>query len=536
MSERRYQRTRLLTWSVVAVVACGMIGLILWQVRPRARAMKPPVGQFSGDAAPVKIDPDMESQIAAFCGDCHAVPRPESFPCDRWHDGVRKGYEYYARSGRTDLTPPPPHATVEYFRSLAPTELVFPASEEAQTAMGTKFSVKRVDWERQASLEPSVSHLAWSQLGRDSQPVLLACDMRDGAVVAVNLHQEEFPRTALLARLNQPCRTETCDLDRDGLTDILVADLGSFFAIDHEQGRVVWLRRREGSNSYEEIAVASGFGRIADVRAADLNGDEYLDLLVAEFGHYRTGGICLLQNTASLGEGPRFERTEIDSRPGTIHVPLYDFDRDGRLDFAALVSQEYECVDLFMNRGNGLFQRQPVWAGPDLTFGSSGIELVDLNQDGKMDILYTNGDSFDNMYANPSHGIQWFENLGGLEFAYHRIAEMTGAYRALANDFDLDGDLDVLATAWLPRLVMPASLREAPLPSILLLEQTSPGRFVRHTLERGSPSHAALEVADFDGDGDSDFAVGVHTGMDGGSLPGTAPVAVWWNQAISADK
>ena len=79
--------------------------------------------------------------------------------------------------------------------------------------------------------------------------------------------------------------------------------------------------------------------------------------------------------------------------------------------------------------------------------------MVDMDQDSDTDILYTNGDTFDNSYVNASHGIQWLENLGNLDFDYHRLADMTGAYCALAGDIDLDGDLDVIAAASLPRHV-----------------------------------------------------------------------------------
>jgi hypothetical protein len=53
----------------------------------------------------------------------------------------------------------------------------------------------------------------------------------------------------------------------------------------------------------------------------------------------------LLRDVAEAGESP-CKSTTIDDRPGAIHLPGDDFNADGRLDFAALVNQEYESVDL----------------------------------------------------------------------------------------------------------------------------------------------------------------------------------------------
>jgi hypothetical protein len=239
---------------------------------------------------------------------------------------------------------------------------------------------------------------------------------------------------------------------------------------------------------------------------------------------------------ASPGQRPGFEPEELDPRTGTIHVPVVDINGDGRPDFLALVSNESETVEAFLNQGNGKFHRQTLWRAPDLTFGSQGIEVVDLNGDGKMDVLYANGDAFDNRYVSPWHGVQWIENLGKMQFKYHRLTDMPGATVALAGDFDGNGLLDVLVVSYLPFNVIcdPEAARQ--FASIVLLEQVSPGRFVRHTLERGLACHAAVVVGDFNGDGRLDFAVGTHmTGLHGREL-GRTWLTVWWNQGNASGK
>ena len=486
---------------------------------------------ISVDHTEVKIDAATERKIIAFCCACHAMPQPGSFAKDSWHEEVMQGFHFYAKSARTDLDPPTPQQAVAYFRSKAPDRIELPDQSCAARATSITFRAQRFPCDPNSKIPPAVAHLKWLSLQEQQSGLLVACDMRLGTVHGLDAGSNRIVRSAQ-GRMGYPCHAEPCDLNGDGNPDLVVADLGSFDPDDHDRGRVLWLRG-ETSNTWTVQPLIQQLGRVADVRPVDLDRDGDVDLVVAEFGWHSTGGILTLRNTAESGAAPAFVTERISQRPGTIHVPCQDMNDDGLPDIVALVSQEHERVELLLNRPGQPWEVHPLWMAPDPAFGMSGLELVDLDQDGDTDILFTNGDTFDSLSVKPSHGIQWLRNEGGLHFEYQRIADLSGAYRAIPADFDHDGDQDLIATVWMPRQTLFSTENNKSQAALVLFEQVRPLQFERHVLQSGLPSFATLEVNDFDGDGDSDFAVGSHLAT---LVQPQESLIVWWNETQPATR
>jgi hypothetical protein len=499
---------------------CLALGAVA-MVDPFAHESRPEPGPPTVSAFPESPEATTE-EVHQFCGACHAYPPPDTFPRDSWRKEVRQAYDFL-RDSALSLEYPPLEGVVRYYESRAPHELALVRPQDYAGPVPVQFD--RHDYRPPGGATlPAVAHVNLVHLFDPRRLDVLACDMRSGQVAVLRPY-EPSPTWRVLARLPVPAHAEVVDLDGDGHLDILVACLGGFYPTDARVGSVVWLRG-SADGTFTPITLLEGVGRVADVRAADFRGTGKLDLVVAVFGWRKTGEIVLLENHTTDWSKPRFVPRVLDERHGAIHVPVSDLNGDGQPDFVALISQEHETIVAFLNEGGGRFRKETIYTAPHPAYGSSGIELVDLDGDGDLDVLYTNGDSLDDNVLKPYHGVQWLENRGSFPFKHHPLAAMHGVERAVAADLDGDGLKDVVAVSWLPANGFPQR-GQLGLASVLLLRQTAPGTFTRHTLERESCDHPTCAVGDLFGDGRIHLVTGNHYFTD----PGTPvdAITVWQN-------
>jgi hypothetical protein len=421
--------------------------------------------------------------------------------------------------------PPDMEAVLPYYVSRAPERLPTPEPWPDPSESPVQFTRHALNMPDMPNT-PAVSNLHLLDIDGDKRLDVLGTDMRQG-VVFTGHPEKAGSALSVVASIPHPSHVTFTDVDKDGLPDLLVADLGTFFPEDHNQGAVIWLRGVAGGKF--SAFWLDGWPRVADVEAADFNGDGKDDLVVAAFGWRKTGQIAILENRTATPSQPSFTTHTIDPRTGSIHVLPTDLNGDGKMDFVALLAQEHERVVAYINQGNFKFEPKVIYAAPHPNWGSSGIQLADLDGDGRMDVLLTHGDTFDDGLVKPYHGIQWLQNKGEYPYTEHTLAQMPGVLRAEAVDLDGDGDADVVACAL---LAGGADVDEKTLPALVWLEQTKPGVFVRHTIEMGVPRHATLDVGDIDGDGAPDIVVGNFSI----NTPMAAWVDVWMNQAKKAKK
>jgi hypothetical protein len=502
--------------------------LVLTGVALASCSVRPP------DAAPPAADPPPAApreasaeQVRHFCGTaCHTYPPPDVFPRSAWRREVKQAYDFF-RDSTLPIDFPPQESVALYYEHRAPAEL--PLAKPTPAAHPPPVSFRRLDYRLPGEQPfPGVSNVNLVHLFDERRLDVLVCDMSGCQIQALQPYRTP-PAWREVYRPGpdrgfHPAHAEVVDLDGDGIPDVLVANLGNFSPTDARCGSVLWLRGL-GDGRFEPHTLLDGVGRVADVQAADFRGNGRKDLVVAVFGWRNTGEVIYLENRTTDWAHPAFVPRVLDARHGAIHVPVGDIDGDGRPDFVALISQEHETVVAFLNQGDGRFRKETLYTAPHPAYGSSGIQLVDLNGDGRLDVLYTNGDSMDPPYLlKPYHGVQWLENRGGFPFAYHPLTPMYGVMRAVAADVTGKGRKDIVAVSFLPPDVFPQR-RELGLDAVVLLEQTGPGEFARHVLETVRCDHFTCAAGDLAGDG----TVRLVTGNAGSSAEdrGSPAVTIW---------
>jgi len=271
------------------------------------------------------------------------------------------------------------------------------------------------------------------------------------------------------------------DYDRDGWLDLFVVNYVVFslpnspkcFANTSERDYCMprafrpagnSLFHNKGDGDFEDVTTRSGigaeFGRGLGVVTADLNGDGWVDIYVANDGdpnqlwiNQQNGAF---KNEAMLAGAAVNRDGKAEAGMG---VDAGDFDGDGNDDIFLTHLME-ETNTLYVNQGNGLFEDRTNETGHGLQTGrytGFGTLWFDYDNDGWLDLLVTNGavrrlqelalkrDPFP--FSQPN---QLFHNTGRGGFV-DTSAQGGNAFNAPAvgrgaafGDIDNDGDTDVL--------------------------------------------------------------------------------------------
>lgn len=499
---------------------------------------------------------------AVWCGRCHAAPDPAALDRETWTRrvlpvmGARLGIlEFRGRRWRPDPSlpagayPAKPRLPLadwrkifDHYRDGAPAERrpAAPPPERATARFAIRLPPARTDGEPAAVTAVRVDEAG----GR----VLVG----DAAARRVRVYDRAL-RPVAEAPVDTP-PVHFAPLEEDAWLVTLIGSLSPDGG--PPRGGVVRLDPPGPEETVWRVTrLVRRLPRPVRTLAADLDRDGLRDLVVAGFGHAR-GGISL----HLARPGGRFEAAVLLGEPGAVSLAL----RQG--DLYALMAQGDERILRFPaaaldrriegmrpsapdpaaaappGRGSAFGPppaaassgaASPEVVSPEVVRrfppqrGSSSMRVLDFDGDGDTDLLVTAGDNADfTPVFKRGHGVRLYlgDGRGGFRLAFfHRL---DGAYGAVAEDFDGDGDRDVAAVAWFADYSRGADRASG----FVYLENRGPDGF-RAARVPGLGRlgrFAVIDAGDVNGDGMPDVVLGnLAYGAPGPGSPAPSLVRAW---------
>jgi len=274
--------------------------------------------------------------------------------------------------------------------------------------------------------------------------------------------------------------------------------IGRVFPSDELAGQI-WNVPLTG-NPQDATRILGELRRPVRAAALDLDQNGTRDLVVSAFGN-RLGNLSWFKGRPGGG----FEEQVLQEYPGTLQALPMDWNRDGRQDLLVVRAQAREGLTVLLNDGLGSFTPKVILELPP-TFGLVGLELADMDGDGREEFVLVNGDSGD--YASPHkffHGVRIFARVAEDRLEERYFFPMYGAYGVRARDFDGDGDRDLAMISFFP------DFEAAPSESFVYLRNDGGGRFTPFAMAPEDATRGrwlVMDAGDLDGDGDEDIALG----------------------------
>jgi hypothetical protein len=466
-----------------------------------------------------------ERLARARCATCHEFPEPQLLDKQTWKSGVLPQMALRLRVPKEKssfldapgnpymlvLTEPVPaedwQKIVGYYLSHAPDTLPpqsLPAQPQVDPAIFKSVPlVPRLQSSGIITLLATDSVRQRLFVGEAGGNTLRVFDWNRRLLSTLKL---ESPPTALIA-----------EKDR-----VLVLESGILSPNDQPRGTLVQYDFATGDSlQFDRVLIDSLF-RPVFVEQFDFDKDGVNELVICEFGDNR-GRLALYRY-----DGSRYQRQVLDGGPGAIRIEIRDLTGDGSPDIVALFAQADERIVLFENDGKGRFTKAArILKRFPPVYGSMYFSLHDFNNDGKLDILYVNGDNFDySRVPKPYHGIRILENDGKNNFTEKYFFPIHGAAQAVVADFDKDGDLDIMTASNF------ADSARHPERGIMYFENVGPYRFQPYAFSIAAENQwNVMAAADLNRDGWLDVLVGamdlqsVGRMQMQGQVPGRAPEA-----------
>ncbi|NIG53020.1 FG-GAP-like repeat-containing protein [Chitinophaga sp. Cy-1792] len=453
-------------------------------------------------ACHVQTKEEKARQLAEkYCGSCHLPVDPSMLDKATWTDHVlpnmakRLGVNVW---GEKEYFPPMPgekpgqipfsewKEIVEYYTTNAPEKLT-PAKAPYPVQKG---------WAGFELVAPVIKDTTIAAT------TMVAADATAGMIYTSDAYENTLVQwNATLEKANTwKCLSPIVDISfkkDSGKNLALITQIGDMRAVDKPSGVIAELDLN--TPGIKPTDLKAFLQRPVQTLSADFDKDGLVDLISCSFGH-NTGGLYLLKKlpTGSYDQHPILEL------PGAIHAVVDDFNNDGWPDLMVLFAAAREGIWLFQNDHKGGFTSDKLLEFPPL-WGSTSFQLIDMNGDGKKDIVYTCGDNADySMILKPYHGVYVFENKGNNQYKQAWFYPVNGCTKAIAGDFNQDGKVDIATIAFF------ADLKNNPSEKFIFFEgKDNAFNFAPYSPPIENEGHwICMDAVDVDKDGDVDIILG----------------------------
>ncbi|MVT09746.1 FG-GAP repeat domain-containing protein [Chitinophaga tropicalis] len=438
-----------------------------------------------------------EALAERYCGSCHLPVSPALLDKKTWTEhvlpamgeklgiGVWQGTEYFEKKGAT-ISFKDWKTIVAYYKTLAPDSLQAAKADPLQEGPAL-FSIRKPQWK-------DTTHTA--------STTMVAVNPFNGSIFSSGENGELSRWDSTLAPHEvMALQSPAVDISWRSADTALLTCIGNLRAIDAPQG-TLWEIYSHAPAAEQVKTIGLGLPRPVQSLPADFNRDGLTDYLVCGFGH-DYGGLYVLRQTTEND----YQKRPVWEVPGAIHAIVNDFDGDGWPDIMALFAYGDEGIWLFQNDKKGGFKQRNLLKFPPV-YGSTSFQVTDLNKDGKPDIIYTSGDNGDySMELKPFHGVYIYLNKGDFKYEQAWFYPINGCTKAIAADFDQDGDQDIATIAFF------ADHKHHPAERFILFDQTGTMQFKPCVF----PEITALgrwicmDAGDVDRDGDIDIVLGNYS-------------------------
>ena len=258
-------------------------------------------------------------------------------------------------------------------------------------------------------------------------------------------------------------------------------------------------------------------------RPVDMNGDGMLDIVC-----FSSSGISVLVNNLTNAT-PSFTKTDVAIASGFYRVAVDDFNNDGRLDIAGTTGRYTKNIRILQNTSsNGTLSFSGTLTTITTAKNAVDVHSGDFDNDGDIDLLYTNYDAYWNVTA---FELRYIKNNTPSALTFGNETQLfcclnEGEYSEFpivnSDDLDGDGDLDIVTLA--------SANSSATNNVLMLFKNNGSWSFSSTAFSQYQPSSnfpEDLEFGDMNGDGKMDIVVSTDVL--------TADLVVFYNQYVSGN-